>query len=115
MKLRFDQFAAVIAEIESGNNPQAWGDAGRAMGRYQQHPAFVAQWHPSSEWTLGMTWDVVCLGALMRFYTRAVADGVSDTEAAQNYHLHGQPTGGNDSPAYAERFTAAAAKLGYAL
>lgn len=115
MKLTFDQFAAVIAEIESGNNPQAWGDAGRACGRYQQHPAFVAEWAPSDKWVLGMTWDAVFHSALRAFYAKAVADGVSDIEAAQGYNQHGQPRDPGDAPAYAKRFAEAAAKLGYSL
>lgn len=104
MKLSFDQFSAVIAEVESRNNPRAWGDAGRACGQWQEHPAFVAQWFPSSRWTLGMTWDDVFRNALREFYNAAVMDGVSDEEAAQGFHMHGQPRDPGDSPQYAERF-----------
>ena len=33
-----DQFLEALGAVESSNNPQAWGDDGRAMGRWQVHP-----------------------------------------------------------------------------
>ena len=116
MKLSFVEFDATIREVESENNPEAWGDDGRAMGSRQEHPAFVAQWFPSIHWRLAMKWDDVTRGALLAFYNRAVADGVDDVDAAVGFHLHGQPHGNaGDSPDYAQRFREAAARLGYAL
>ena len=115
MKLTFDQFADVLAHVESADNPQAWGDAGRACGRWQQHPAFVAQWCPSMRWTLGMRWDDVFREALREFYNAAVRDGVPDEEAAEGFHEHGQPRDPGDAPDYARRFREAAQKLGYNL
>jgi hypothetical protein len=33
-----DQFLKALAVVESSDNPEAWGDTGHAMGRWQVHP-----------------------------------------------------------------------------
>ena len=54
-----EQFLQALASVESSNNPQAWGDDGRAMGRWQVHPDRV--WSESRlrrvAPNLGETWD----------------------------------------------------------
>jgi hypothetical protein len=69
-----DQFLKALALVESKDNPEAWGDGGQAMGRWQVHPARLWQelvlnnQHP----TLDDTWDQVVARVLrnifMRFY-----------------------------------------------
>lgn len=117
MKLTIGQFITAIARVESGGNPQAWGDGGRAIGQWQQHPAFVAEWFASSKWTLGMTWDDVCSHAIYRFAAAGQAAGADDVAMAIGYHLHGQPasvTADRNDP-YGVRFRAACAALGFPL
>ena len=114
MNLSFAAWADVLAHVESVNSPEAWGDAGRAMGRWQMHPAFVRQWEGPAR--LGMTWDDVCREALLRFWNDACQLGLGDVDAACGFHLHGQPRGkAADAPDYAARFREWAAKLGHAL
>src|SRR5882672_2144371 len=54
-----DQFLDALAAVESSNNPQAWGDGGRAMGRWQVHPDRL--WFEANRYgrepELGETWD----------------------------------------------------------
>lgn len=41
-----DRFVAITALCESVDNPEAWGDDGRACGRWQIHPSAYASWGP---------------------------------------------------------------------
>jgi hypothetical protein len=54
-----DQFLKALAVVESKDNPEAWGDAGRAMGRWQVHPDRL--WFEAKRFdlepALGETWD----------------------------------------------------------
>ncbi len=47
------QFLAVLAEIESGNNPKAVGDNGKAIGLYQIHRAY---WTDATQYGK-VSWD----------------------------------------------------------
>jgi hypothetical protein len=54
-----DQFLKALAMVESSDDPEAWGDAGRAMGRWQVHPDRL--WSEARRYglqpLLGETWD----------------------------------------------------------
>lgn len=54
-----EQFLDALAQVESSNNPEAWGYGGRAMGRWQVHPD--ALWTFAHLYSikplLGETWD----------------------------------------------------------
>ena len=54
-----DQFLKALAVVESSDDPEAWGDGGRAMGRWQVHPDRLWQEMHSHQITpkLGETWD----------------------------------------------------------
>lgn len=62
-----DQFLKAIAIIESHDNPEAWGDHGRAMGRWQVHPdrLWCEAMRFDIEPKLGETWDQL-VGRVLR-------------------------------------------------
>ena len=53
----FAAWAEALSDVETGDKPYTWGDAGLAAGRWQQHPAFFVQWFPRQQLTVGMSWD----------------------------------------------------------
>ena len=68
-----DQFLKALAVTESADDPEAWGDAGRAMGRWQVHPDRL--WQESHLGLvfpkLGETWDQLVarvLRTIFNFY-----------------------------------------------
>jgi hypothetical protein len=119
LRLTEAQFIRAIAETESGNNPLVKpGDGGKAIGRYQQHPAFVQQWTGRKIWPVEWTWDAVFYDCLSAFYVAATTAGIDAVTAAVGYNLHGQPRASVAEVAsdpYAERFRDACARLNYAL
>lgn len=120
MKLTFSQWSAALAAIESGNDPHAWGDEGLAAGRWQMHPAFVQQWIGHVIWRVRASWNDIFQAALLEFYDKAAARGVSDVDAAIGFHLHGQAVAATaedrrQAARYAARFEAAAREMGFAL
>jgi len=84
--MTFEEWASALAEIESRNNPHAWGDSGLACGRWQMHPAFYHDWFLS---TLGVedSWDTVFSRALERFYQHYTERDPSPVRAAMIFHL----------------------------
>lgn len=54
-----DQFLKALAVVESSDDPEAWADGGRAMGRWQVHPDRLWSEMHSLQITpkLGETWD----------------------------------------------------------
>ena len=83
-----DQFLKALAIVESSDNPEAWGDAGRAMGRWQVHPD--ALWvHAHSLGivpTLGDTWDQL-VGRVLRAIFAVYAAKYSPEIIAMYWHL----------------------------
>ncbi len=63
----FERFAAALALTESDDDQKAWGDQGLAIGRWQMHPAFVAEWWPD-DIAVGWSWDRLFHAALLKFY-----------------------------------------------
>lgn len=103
-----EQFLDALAMTESGQNAKAWGDNGRAVGRYQVHPDWLWSWakHYSLQPKVNETWD--------DFITRVVyifaLDHLSKAEAvrvAMYFHLGhpSLPTSGDWDADYANRFS----------
>lgn len=65
-----DQFLDALAQVESSNNPAAWGDNGKAMGRWQVHPdrlwSEAGRWHQAPR--LDETWDSFVRRVLTAMY-----------------------------------------------
>lgn len=107
-----DQFLKALAVVESSDNPQAWGDTGRAMGRWQVHPDRLWQeLHAMrSAPQLGETWDQLSARVLRWLFT-TMWDLTEPLEIAMYWHLgHWSEPGKPDWDAkYAARFAAALA------
>jgi len=65
-----DQFMGALAVVESSNNDHAWGDDGRALGRWQVHPDRL--WSEMHRHTitpqLGETWDHLVWRVLLAIF-----------------------------------------------
>ena len=117
-----EQFAAVIAQVESTNNPEAWGDnvgdppLPQAFGRYQMHMAFIWEWAHDLNISpnVGETVDSFQTRLLQGYFTKRMSQGFLPIEAGVSFHT-GHPTFPNDDDwndeNYPERFTRAAAAL----
>jgi hypothetical protein len=66
------RFEKALALVESNDNPEAWGDHGQAMGRWQVHPAIVWEYGPESV-PLNATWDWVCQQTVEPFFRDRMA------------------------------------------
>jgi hypothetical protein len=102
--MRIDLLARRMAEVESGNNPNATGDDGRARGRWQMHPAWFLEW---SVPRLGDTWDEAMARALLRYLRARALDGWSVFQVLGDFHLGHVPKAHADfaaALAYAARY-----------
>lgn len=82
----FERFALALAWTESNNNPEAWGDHGLAMGRWQMHPVWYAEWaDPAIQ--VGWSWDQAFRAALRRFWDGTRGRGVSLLATVMIFHL----------------------------
>ena len=104
-----EQFARALALTESNDNPEAWGDAGRAMGRWQVHPDWVWTWakHYGLEPPLNATWDSFVRSVVAAFANDHLRNMLPDG-VAMYFHL-GHPNGlerGDWDDDYAQRFEA---------
>lgn len=82
----FERFALALAWTESNNNAEAWGDHGLAMGRWQVHPAWYAEWaDPAIQ--VGWSWDQAVRAALRRFCDGTLGRGISVLGTAMIFHL----------------------------
>jgi hypothetical protein len=122
----FERFAATLALTESADSEVAWGDpkelhekaqmmvAGvlsqvpgaqfMAMGRWQMHPAWYAEWaDPAMQ--VGWSWDTAFRAALHRFWNEMVMLKLQPVDAAMVFHL-GESAyhRGERDEAYAKRF-----------
>lgn len=83
-----DQFLKALAVVESSDDPEAWGDGGRAMGRWQVHPDRYEYEiaHGRIQPKLGDTWDQrveTILRTIWAFYVNKVSVG----EIAMYWHV----------------------------
>ena len=105
-----DQFLKALAVVESSDDPEAWGDCGRAMGRWQVHPDRL--WYEVNAGrippTLGETWDQL-VGRVLRTIFAFYVGKVSPGELAMYWHVgHWVKPGDSTWDAkYAARFEAA--------
>lgn len=105
-----DQFLKALAMVESSDNPEAWGDAGRAMGRWQVHPDRL--WSEMHALTispkLGETWDQLVARVLRAMFT-AASKVRYPLAIAMYWHLgHYQLPGEGDwDKGYADKFNRA--------
>ena len=83
-----EQFVRALALTESNDNPEAWGDAGRAMGRWQVHPDWVWTWANkyALEPALNETWDSFIHRLVTAFANEHLSIGNS-TQVAMHFHL----------------------------
>jgi hypothetical protein len=108
-----DQFLKALAMVESSDDPEAWGDAGRAMGRWQVHPdrlfGEMATYKISPK--LGETWDQL-VERVLRVFVARWSPEFSFDEIAQFWHLGHWPLSYPDGwdMQYASKFEAALAK-----
>jgi len=83
-----DQFLKALAVVESSDDPEAWGDGGRAMGRWQVHPDRL--WNEmhvhSITPNLGETWDQLESRVLRAIWAKYSIDYFPN-EIAQFWHL----------------------------
>ena len=105
-----DQFLKALAVVESSDDPEAWGDDGRAMGRWQVHPdrLFHEVSHNLIFTKVGESWDQLVarvLRTIWDFYAYRVSQG----EIAMYWHVgHWCKPGDSTWDAkYAARFEAA--------
>src|SRR5260370_36671493 len=82
----FDRCAAALALTESDDDQKAWGDQGLAIGRWQMHPAFVAEWWPD-DIAVGWSWDRLFHAALLKFYDARYVAGVTLSQVVMEFHL----------------------------
>jgi hypothetical protein len=109
-----DRFVRAIGLLESKDDWRAWGDAGMACGRYQQHASFYATWGPTVGDFAGreQTWDWAFGVALRRYFRAAWPDESLATmqsparllRIAMSYHLHGALVWSGWDETYADRF-----------
>lgn len=110
-------FAKAVALVESDDrsNPPM-GDDGRALGRYQMHPDFVAEWAVKLKVTptLGETWDSYFGRLIQQYFSFRTGQGLTAVQAAVSYH-RGHICKENDADwlddDYAARFADAARSL----
>ena len=83
-----DQFLVALGMVESNNQPFAWGDGGRAMGRWQVHPdrLFSEMESHKIEPKLGETWDAL-QGRVVRAIAEMYLPDEDATSVAMYWHL----------------------------
>lgn len=107
-----DQFLKALAVVESGDNPEAWGDTGQAMGRWQVHPSRL--WSEMHAHTIAPlvneTWDQL-VARVLRVLFADPRYAVDPVEVAMYWHVgHWCADNNPDWDAkYAARFSAALA------
>lgn len=105
-----DQFLNALAVVESSNDWEAWGDGGRAMGRWQVHPDRL--WQECRAGLifpkLGETWDHL-VERVLRTICTFYLDKVTPGEIAMYWHVGHwcKPTDSTWDTKYAVRFHAA--------
>jgi hypothetical protein len=103
-----DRFIKILGQVESSDDPEAWGDSGRAAGRFQQHPSFYASWGPAPQdfRCQERTWDWAFEFAARRFFriARATVPAKPMLAIAMALHLHGQVRWDGNDAVYAAKW-----------
>lgn len=108
------QFLKALAVVESSDDPEAWGDGGRAMGRWQVHPARyydeIKRWELVPE--VSATWDQI-VAIILREVWEEWSPHWSPVQIAMYWHLGHRSfeTDADWDPKYAARFGAALANV----
>lgn len=88
------RFVQIVAYVESNANPEAWGDHGHAVGRFQDHARYYDKWGPKGEDFGGVeqTWNWCFEFACRKFFraARAKWPHFSLLQIGMYRHLHGQ-------------------------
>jgi len=84
-----DQILAALAQVESSNNPEAWGDGGRAMGRWQVHPDRL--WYEAGRYGLTPflreTWNAFVERVLREMVADRSGPSLTPVGIAMYWHL----------------------------
>lgn len=82
------QFVHAIAMTESTDNPEAWGDHGHAIGRYQVHPDWLWGWAVKFSLAplLNESWDNFIARVVARFFVWHQGE-LKPVEIAMKFHL----------------------------
>lgn len=83
-----DQFLKALAVVESSDDPEAWGDGGRAMGRWQVHPDRLwSELHRNTITPqLEETWDQLTSRVLRSIWSKYRFD-LEPAQIAMYWHL----------------------------
>lgn len=82
----FQKFKIVLALTETKDQPEKFGDAGRACGRWQMHPEFFFDFFPGRP-RPGSTWDEWFEPALQGFWLHYRARYPNVFMLAEIFHL----------------------------
>jgi len=100
----FDRFKRALALTETKDCPTAWGDEGRACGRWQMHVDFCFDYRPGGV-VVGETWDEYFDDCLKCFWLRHRGEADSMLAMAAIFHLgHWAWKRGDHDDEYLERF-----------
>lgn len=110
-----DRFIQIVAMVESDNRPLRWGDSGRAIGRFQDHPSYYARWGPTEADFGGVerSWDWCFEFAARNFFAaaRAHSPGKTLAEIGMARHLHGQLRWDGGDEFYRQRWASVEKRL----
>ena len=100
----FERFALALAWTESGNQETVWGDHGLAVGRWQMHPVWYAEWaDPAIQ--VGWSWDTAFRAALLLFWDEYERQKTPIVDRALIFHLGASAFArGVRDRGYADRF-----------
>ena len=102
-----EQFVRALALTESDADPEAFGDAGRAEGEWQEHPDWTWGWahHYSLSPALNETWDSFERRVVTAFATDHLRY-MTPALVAMYFHLGHMPSEqlGDWDKEYSERF-----------
>ena len=82
----FERWAKALAITETQDKPEKFGDAGRACGRWQQHPEFFDEYYPGPALS-GETWDAWFRRALTAFWLSKRSKYQEPQTLASIFHL----------------------------
>lgn len=112
------QFSHVLGLVESSGNEYAWGDSGRALGRFQVHPAwlFEAATRYAIQPTVDDTWDIFVERVVLAFFASNIINS-NPLKVAMHFHRghEVEPSDPDWDVLYSGRFADWCDKLGIAI